>query len=48
MEKTHEVTLRLNMNNDMVAAWFERLMESAQHPMYQNGIQLSKLTEVEE
>lgn len=48
MNKTHEVTVKLNLDNDMVAAWFDRLMESTRHPMYQNGIQISKMVEVEE
>lgn len=48
MENIREVTLRLNMDNDMVRAWFERLMEGTQHPMYQNGIQLVKSHKKEE
>jgi hypothetical protein len=48
MADTHEVTVRLNLDNDMVRAWFERLTESSQHPMYQNGIRVVKTAEVEE
>jgi hypothetical protein len=47
MENTREVTLRLNLDNDMVRAWFERLMEGTRHPMYQNGIQLVHTREAE-
>lgn len=42
-----EVTFRLDLDNDMVRAWFERLMESTRHPMYQNGIQLVRTQETE-
>jgi hypothetical protein len=40
MENTQEVTLHLDLDNEMVSVWFERLMESTRHPMYQNGIRL--------
>ena len=44
-EKIIEVTLHLDIANDMVQAWFERLMESTAHPMYQNGIRVAKTAE---
>lgn len=45
MDHMQEVTFRLNLENEMVRAWFERMMESSRHPMYQNGIQVVRTTE---
>lgn len=47
MENMQEVTLRLNLDNDLVRDWFERLMDSTRHPVYQNGIQLVRGRETE-
>lgn len=48
MENTQEVTLRLDLDNDMVMAWFDRLLESSRHPMYQNGIRIVKSENLKE
>lgn len=48
MNNLHEVTLRLDLDNELVRDWLERLLENAQHPIYQNGIRVSKAVEVEE
>jgi hypothetical protein len=47
MNNTHEVKIQLNLDNELVREWFERLVESAQHPIYQNGIRVTKAVEVE-
>lgn len=47
MDNTHEVKIQLNLDNELVRDWFERLVESAQHPIYQNGIRVAKAVEVE-
>lgn len=43
MDNTRTVTFELDMDNEMVQAWFERMMEGTSHPMYQNGIRLVKV-----
>lgn len=48
MRKVQEVTIRLDRDNDLAYAWFEQLLESSQHPIYQNGIRVMKSIEVEE
>ena len=47
MDNFREVTLRLNLDNALVRDWFERLMDSSRHPLYQNGIQVVRAREAE-
>lgn len=42
MENTQQVTFELDMDNELVADWFARMLESTRHPMYQNGVRLVK------
>lgn len=46
MENTREVTLHLDLDNELVASWFERLMDSSRHPIYQNGIRVVRSVDV--
>jgi hypothetical protein len=35
-----DLTLRLDMDNELVRDWLDRLLDASTHPMYQNGIQV--------
>jgi hypothetical protein len=37
-----ELVIRVDLDNDMVADWYERLLDGINHPIYQNGIQVVK------
>lgn len=47
MDNTQRVTLELDLDNEMVADWFTRLMEGVRHPVYQNGIRIVKNPQLE-
>lgn len=40
MPKTQEITVHVDLDNEMAMAWLDRLLECTRHPMYQNGIRL--------
>jgi hypothetical protein len=40
MANTQEVTIHVDLDNELAVAWLDRLLESTRHPMYQNGIRL--------
>lgn len=47
MAKIQEITVRVDLDNELAVAWLDRLLECTRHPMYQNGVQLVRTRETE-
>jgi hypothetical protein len=48
MTNTQEVTVHVDLDNELATAWLDRLLECTRHPMYQNGIRLIRKTNLTE
>jgi hypothetical protein len=48
MANTQEITVHVDLDNELATAWLDRLLESTRHPIYQNGVRLVRRTSLDE